>query len=207
MHTKDGVYRTIENDGGNFNVTEYAGTSHLTIQTNHSKKKCVCVRFVSGTAIVSPPFWAFVRQWWRHARAVHNVTEQKMNRQKKNPKQIFDHDIISYILCVEYFVFFFCLLMLAFCAFYFLFSFFMPGPLMYQPTSRTPVSGALSNFLFLICIVCQRQSGSGRVPVGRLDRPMIRFFQSVLLLHSSLFLYLHWVISFHLDFRLIKAFW
>lgn len=83
MHTKDGVYRTIENDGGNFNVTEYAGTSHLTIQTNHSKKKCVCVRFVSGTAIVSPPFWAFVRQWWRHARAVHNVTEQKMNRQKK----------------------------------------------------------------------------------------------------------------------------
>lgn len=161
MHTKDGVYRTIENDGGNFNVTEYAGTSHLTIQKNHSKKKCVCVRFVSGTAIVSPPFWAFVRQWWRHARAGHNVTEQKMNRQKKNPKQIFDHDIISYILCVEYFVFFCLAFCLLFARFFFYFHFLcLVHWCTNQPAGlRSPVRFPIFSFLFVLC-------ASGRVAVG-----------------------------------------
>lgn len=55
MHTKDGVYRTIENDGGNFNVTEYAGTSHLTIQTNHSKTKNVCVSVSLAELPLYPP--------------------------------------------------------------------------------------------------------------------------------------------------------
>lgn len=161
MHTKDGVYRIIENDGGNFNVTEYAGTSHLTIQKNHSKKKCVCVRFVSGTAIVSPPFWAFVRQWWRHARAVHNVTEQKMNRQKKILSKYLITTLFP-IFCVSNISFFFlashaCFLRVFFFNFHFL---CLVHWCTNQPAGlRSPVRFPIFSFLFVLC-------ASGRVAVG-----------------------------------------
>lgn len=88
------------------------------------KKNVVCVRFVSGTAIVSPPFWAFVRQWWRHARAVHNVTEQKMNRQKKILSKYLITTLFP-IFCVSNISFFSALLFACFLrVFFFIFIFY-----------------------------------------------------------------------------------